>query len=758
MKHIHFVIKHKPHEMRNDRNYVSFVEECGEPTRHKSNSKTPTQCAFALHSKPLMIKFNKGLSNVYIPTAFEVQKKHTRSKQGQRSCPSCSHNKNQKLKKSRTKKVILNADDVQYKLYEPPREVQPRNRIREQKSRPKKKFDVAREEKNKLRDVENKNARPTNRVSFLSPDDNINLQGNRKNRRNERKLKKLYENEAMLKPENRKPNSIPIIRKTTRPRKCKQQFMQITQSENPGCRKELDTYKNKVKYNKRVCKKMCHKNCTKVQFPIKDSVAFIQSSPDVTSTYKECIEEQREPNYEVYEEDKNVIPRYQVDEEDRNLIQEFQSNDYPSNTCIEENQRNMEFEVIKPHVIKDSLEVIQTNGRKGITRSSSESVSMKAPNKPSLRNKMDENKRGGRKIAFANIQSYRTFDSHEPPSKIGDLKTENVAQLTEQDNSVVISNAVIPEPIPDVNNYYNEALDQNNNDNYQLETNPPLTPYDEVGSMYSWSSLLSQKSFINNDDIALLGDNNYEQSNNYEESNNLPNLPNSLQSVSLKVSYSSCNSFSSSKSFPCTSSSPMALEYTRGKQNMDYMREQDREDLREKDIMDYARGKQNMNYMREQDREDLREKDIMDYDDYYPKDFKKDFPSTIKASPNFRRLYYDTTMHTENVANGDFYWNRPSFRGYSEMTKPAVYNTERMSMPLKPTEYKRSYTTYRKPMSKSYTYNNPRTQMKSSMYQRGSFQDNEVEDNSDGAQKTRSRGFHYQYKPFSFCRPNMRNY
>ncbi|KAL1457663.1 hypothetical protein WDU94_007869 [Cyamophila willieti] len=111
---------------------------------------------------------------------------------------------------------------------------------------------------------------------------------------------------------------------------------------------------------------------------------------------------------------------------------ELQSNPYPSSSCMEDSQnQNL---VIKKNNTKDSFEVLQTNHRKGHNSSSSEPIHSLRKKKSSKKNKGEGNMRQGKKIAFAEKESYRTFNSHEPPSSIGVPKKKNLPRTAKQKN------------------------------------------------------------------------------------------------------------------------------------------------------------------------------------------------------------------------------------------------------------------------------------------------------------------------------------
>lgn len=329
-----------------------------------------------------------------------------------------------------------------------------------------------------------------------------------------------------------------------------------------------------------------------------------------------------------------------------------------------------------------------------------ESIDKKTPNKPSLRNKSnDESSKRGRKIAFAQTQSYRTFKSHEPPTQISDPQTENVTHLAKQNSSMISKsneknqdaltdkNIITENITPFITNFSSTVIIKNN----------------ENGFIGSWNSLLSEN--IRSDSMITLGDYTYEQNDILQK----PSV--SLLSVNMEVSCESNNSLNceNNQAFTHMMTSSTASEI-------------------------------------------ITREDLEHQHQYCLKKFHNNSLPKIKTSSNFRRFHYDSSTAPWHVgANQDIYWNSTSFPNHSDITMP-LETVQRMSNVPYSTDHCRKFGNYRRYLSTSLAFSNNQRIQKFYFAKRPFYEPTTFLAEGDSYKDSRCRRFHHRYKPLSIYR------
>ncbi|KAI5755348.1 hypothetical protein M8J77_016148 [Diaphorina citri] len=473
MKHVHFVIKHKQQPKNGNSRKKAFNNYDGYemPTR-KKKIIAPPGYAFDVHSNPVLVKVDKEQNrNFYFPAGYESRsrRRHACSK-GSR-CPTCGSTKHH-----REGRRIANPNKIRLKVYQVPRDNQSHKKSKEQRNKELSiRCDMKKKNRRKFQDHETIPYHIHN-PKVQDPD----------SRRSRRKVKKLYENESLLKPEYGK-HAVSSVRKRNSNKEV-QHNLKCNPRGSPNYQKDLENYRIEEK-------------------PRRESGEyFIKKHKRMERRSNTESVKQNEMSRE--EKNKNCSLLYVKEEEGKN------SNDFQADSqmFLKESSGQMtsetKFDLLKPESIKDSLEIMQKNKRNQKshkhshcnTKNNTEAVKIERPDKTSLKSKdiCERNKRE-KKIAFADTQSYRTFRSHEPPSKIGATKTENVAQEIEQSGSTI---SFVDQKSGNITTNGESRIINHKGNLWVHNSSSTTDVYD--AAVHSSSSLLSAKSPLNSQDTMLI--------------------------------------------------------------------------------------------------------------------------------------------------------------------------------------------------------------------------------------------------------------
>lgn len=221
MKHIHFIIKHKPllDDLKIIRKRFSRSNECGNARKSSKKKNSPAPWNFALRSKPLVIKFDEQLSSFYISHCDFQGNNNYSSKECR--CPSCG-SKNKTYQSQKDRKIKILSPDL-YKIYENSKNGQYNNDTKKRKT-----ISKHTEEKNIT----------IQKIEERSPHCNksIQIKGHiNKDTRNKRKtLRKLYENTSIVNSNSKTPLFSPNSKEDNSKRKNKNNPMKYQLQDSPG--------------------------------------------------------------------------------------------------------------------------------------------------------------------------------------------------------------------------------------------------------------------------------------------------------------------------------------------------------------------------------------------------------------------------------------------------------------------------------------------------------------------------------------------